>query len=132
MRGVFIAGTDTGVGKTLFAAGLAWTLRKRSFNVGVMKPFATAERVSSRKYRSSDVAILAKAANATEGDSELNPVFYEVGASPLMAAEMTGKPPPVIQTVLRSLRNLSRKHEFLIVEGIGGVMVPLTSRYYLL
>ena len=59
MRGVFVTATDTGVGKTVISAGLAWALRKRNQDVGVMKPFATSDRIFSRKYRSSDVAMLA-------------------------------------------------------------------------
>jgi dethiobiotin synthetase len=77
MRGIFITGTSTGVGKTVVAAGLAWALRKRRINVGVMKPFATANRVFSRKYRSQDTAILAKASQVNDDDSELNPFFFQ-------------------------------------------------------
>ena len=62
MRGVVVIGTDTGVGKTIFAAGLAWALRRKSVDVGVMKPFATASRSFSRSHKSADVAMLAKAA----------------------------------------------------------------------
>ena len=52
MRGLFITGTSTGVGKTAVAAGLARALRRHNINVGVMKPFATANREFSKKYRS--------------------------------------------------------------------------------
>ena len=69
MQGIFITGTGTGVGKTTVAAGLAWALRKRGLDVGVMKPFATANRVFSRKYRSRDVAILAKASKVNDPET---------------------------------------------------------------
>ena len=68
MQGVFITGTGTGVGKTAVAAGLAWALRRRKVDVGVMKPFATGDRFFSKKYRSRDTAMLAKAAGASEPD----------------------------------------------------------------
>ena len=131
MRGVFVIGTDTGVGKTIFAAGLAWALRRKSVDVGVMKPFATASRSFSRSHKSADVAMLAKAAAAKENDSMLNPSFYEIPASPLMASQLSGQAPPVLEDALRSFEKLLALHAFVIVEGIGGIMVPLTERDYL-
>ncbi len=124
MRGLFITGTSTGVGKTAVAAGLAWAMRKR-VNVGVMKPFATANRVFSKKYRSEDTALLAKAAGANDSDSELNPFFYTLAASPLVAAQLRHEPPVSIEMALQALQSLAKKHDFMIVEGIGGIMVPL-------
>ena len=127
MHGIFITGTSTGVGKTTVAAGLAWALRKRGIDVGVMKPFATANRVFSKKYRSEDTAILAKASQVNDPDSELNPFFYSIACSPLVASKLKREPPVSIDTALQRLQNLGRKHDFLIVEGIGGIMVPLTE-----
>ncbi len=127
MRGVFITGTGTGVGKTAVAAGLAWALRKRGIDVGVMKPFGTSNRVFSKKYRSGDTAILARAAGASEPDHELNPFFYQTAASPLMASRARGEPPVNIEKTIQSLERLAARHDFVVVEGIGGIMVPLTE-----
>jgi dethiobiotin synthetase len=127
MRGLFITGTDTGVGKTAVAAGLAWALRKRQVNVGVMKPFATANRVFSKKYRSQDTAMLAGAAGVSDPDCELNPFFYTLAASPLVASQLKRDPPVSIEKALQALQSLTEKHDFMIVEGIGGIMVPLTE-----
>jgi dethiobiotin synthetase len=127
MRGIFITGTGTGVGKTAVAAGLAWALRRRKINVGVMKPFATANRVFSKKYKSHDTAILAKAAGVDDPDNELNPFFYSVAASPLLAWQLKREPSASIEQALQVLQNLAKKHDFMIVEGIGGIMVPLTE-----
>jgi dethiobiotin synthetase len=127
MHGIFITGTSTGVGKTAVAAGLAWALRKQEIDVGVMKPFATANKVFSKKYRSQDTAILAKASGVNDPDSSLNPFFYSIGASPLVASELKYGAPVDIKTAVRQLKKLGRKHEFLIAEGIGGIMVPLTE-----
>ncbi len=127
MRGIFVTGTSTGVGKTTVAAGLAWALRKRKIDVGVMKPFATANRVFSRKYRSQDTAILARASGVNDPDFSLNPSFYSIAASPLVAAELKHSPQVDTQKVLEKLNMLERKHDFLIAEGIGGIMVPLTQ-----
>src|SRR5688572_25075313 len=92
MRGIFVAGTDTGVGKTAVAAGIAWLLKSRRVDVGVMKPFATGSKRHSARYQSEDTAMLAAAAGAPESDEELNPFFFKIPASPLMAAQLTGKP----------------------------------------
>ena len=127
MHGIFVTGTSTGVGKTIIAAGLAWAMRKREIDVGVMKPFATANRVFSRKYRSQDTAILASASRVNDADSELNPFFYPIAASPLVASELKHEPPINIEKALQTLQNLGMKHDFLIAEGIGGILVPLTE-----
>jgi dethiobiotin synthetase len=128
MKGVFVTGTDTGVGKTVVAAGLAWALRRRGIDIGVMKPFATASRAFSRRYRSRDTALLAKAAHAKEPDQELNPFFHHVAASPLMASEIQNTIAPTLEYAARTLWHLAARHDYVIVEGIGGIMVPLTGK----
>jgi len=130
MRGIFITGTSTGVGKTLVAAGLAWALRRRKIHVGIMKPFATANRVFSTKYRSQDTAILAKASGVSDPDCVLNPFFYPIAASPLVASELNKGAAVNIKKAMHSLKDLGKKHDFLIVEGIGGIMVPLSKYEY--
>jgi dethiobiotin synthetase len=127
MHGIFITGTNTAVGKTAVAAGLAWALRKRKIDVGVMKPFATANEVFSKKYRSQDSAILAKASGVNDPDCNLNPFFYSIAASPLVASELKHGTPVNVKRAVYELKKLGRKHDFLIAEGIGGIMVPLTE-----
>ena len=127
MHGIFVTGTSTGVGKTFVAAGLAWALRKQKIDVGVMKPFATANRVFSKRYRSQDTALLARASAVNDHDYDLNPFFYSIAASPLSATELKYGPPVDIEKALQKLKKLGRKHQFMIVEGIGGILVPLTE-----
>ena len=100
MRGVFVTATDTGVGKTVFSAGLAWALRVEGHDVGVMKPFATSGRIFSKQFRSKDAALLANAAGANEKDYELNPSFYNIPASPMMATMLSSRPAPRIDAVI--------------------------------
>jgi len=125
MHGIFITGTDTGVGKTIIAAGLAWAFRKNGIDVGVMKPFATAERVFSKKYRSRDVAMLARASRVKDADIEINPFFYRIAGAPLIASRLRHKPDPNTDLALQVLQKLGKIHRFIIIEGIGGIMVPL-------
>lgn len=127
MNGVFITGTDTGVGKTTIAAALARVLYKKGIDVGVMKPFATSDCRFSANYRSKDVAILAEAANVNEPDEEINPFFYTVPSAPFLASKFLNAPEVNIDTASRFFQRLSVKHEFMIVEGIGGILVPLTK-----
>jgi dethiobiotin synthetase len=130
MRGVFVTGTDTGVGKTVVAAGLACLLRKKGIDIGVMKPFATGDKLYSKRFKSEDTSILAEAAGVSEDDEDLNPAFFKVPASPLMAAQILRKSPTDVQDALFPLKKLGIKHQFVVVEGIGGLMVPLTEREF--
>jgi len=128
--GLFITGTDTGVGKTLIACGVAWLLRRRRINVGVMKPFATGNQVYSQNFKSQDTELLAAEANVEDMDDDLNPVFFPIAASPLMASIITNNRIS-LKSVLSAYRRIRRKYEFVVVEGIGGIMVPLTNSYLL-
>jgi dethiobiotin synthetase len=127
MNGLFITGTDTGIGKTTIAAALTRALYNKGIDVGVMKPFATSECNFSANYRSKDVAILAEAAKVNDADEEINPFFYTFPSAPFLASRFLNAPEVNIYTAWRSFQSLSVKHEFMIVEGIGGILVPLTK-----
>ncbi|MFL6316138.1 MAG: dethiobiotin synthase [Nitrososphaeraceae archaeon] len=127
MKGVFVTGTDTEIGKTTVAASLASLLRLSGWNVGVMKPFATGTRVFSTKYKSKDSALLARAAQVNDPDKEINPFFYSVPTAPFTAAKIMSEKEPSLEDALRICQKLAAKHNFMIVEGIGGIMVPVTK-----
>jgi dethiobiotin synthetase len=129
MQGIFITGTDTGVGKTTVAGGLIRLLSKKGFDVGVMKPFATGDRLFSSNYRSEDSYRLAIASNTKDSDVQINPFFYQVAASPYVAAKVTRQEIPTLSCVENLFLELSRRHEFMVVEGLGGLMVPISRRY---
>jgi len=131
MKGLFITGTDTGVGKTIIGAALASTIRRSGVDVGIMKPFACADKVFSRKYKSEDVALLAKAAQVTDPDEQINPFFYPIPTAPFVASKLNIKNKVNISCALKLYHKLCAKHDFMIVEGIGGVMVPLTRKKYI-
>lgn len=132
MKGIFVIGTDTNIGKTIVACGIASALKKRNIDVGVMKPFATSHKRYSSMFGSEDVAKLAEAAKVTDPEEVINPYFYKIGTAPYLAARMSGRSPPRMGFALEKLRQLSKKHEFLVVEGIGGIMVPLSRTETLL
>ncbi|MDA7942132.1 MAG: dethiobiotin synthase [Nitrosopumilus sp.] len=127
-RSVFVAGTDTGVGKTVAACGLAAALRHAGSDVGVMKPFA-AGAASAGAYRSGDAALLARAAGASDPEDVVNPQFFPVEASPYSAGRLVGMEADV-GAVMRALGDLSDRHDAVVVEGIGGVMTPIRAGYH--
>ena len=96
-----------------------------------MKPFATSSDLYSNRYRSNDTASLAKAAAIKDPDHRLNPIFFRLAASPLMAAEILNKPVDM-EMITKEFGSLKEKYDFTVVEGIGGVMVPITNKISLL
>lgn len=128
MNSFFITGTDTDVGKTYITAGLAVTLRKMGVDVGVMKPFA-AGIAQKKGFQSEDVEILSKAAQVNDPENLVNPQFFPIPASPYTAWK-TLKMKPKTLTILSSFKKLSKLHKMILVEGMGGVMTPITNDYY--
>lgn len=131
MKGLFITGTDTEIGKTTVATSLASFLRRIGTDVGVMKPFAAGTKVFSTKYRSKDSALLANAAQVNDPDKQINPFFYSIPTAPFTAAKIKLQNEPNLAVALRIYQKLDARHDFMIVEGIGGIMVPLTKNEYL-
>ena len=131
IRGVFITGTDTGVGKTVVAAALAAWCRARHIDVGVMKPVATGGRLFStkgmRRYVSQDAIDLVKAAGSEDSWSLVNPVCFREPLAPWTAAQRA-RTSIRLDEILHAFRILRARHRYLIVEGIGGLLVPLTAR----
>ncbi len=129
LKSFFITGTDTDVGKTYITAGLAVSLRKIGIDVGVMKPFA-AGTAQKKGFKSKDVEILSKAAQITDPESLLNPQFFPIPASPYTAWKNL-KIKPKTSLILSSFKKLSKQHEMILVEGMGGVMTPVLKDYYI-
>ena len=127
MKSYFITGTDTGIGKTCFTAGLALAMKKSGIDVGVMKPFATGTPQKTR-YQSEDVQVLADASGTKDDDSLVNPYFFPIPVSPYMAANKM-KVTIDIKTVLDRFEKLQSIHDVMLVEGIGGIMTPLLTDY---
>lgn len=129
LRSLFIAGTDTDVGKTVVGSGLCAALKKRGVNVGVIKPFAAGSR-QQEGWASQDAKILASAAGTlSDGEQLINPQFFPIAASPYTASLECGITPDVAG-VLDAYSKLCEIHDMVIVEGMGGVMVPIRRDYY--
>ncbi|MGY5144105.1 MAG: dethiobiotin synthase [Candidatus Nitrosopumilus sp. bin_32a] len=128
MNSLFITGTDTDVGKTYITAGLAVVLRKMGVDVGIMKPFA-AGTAQKKGFKSEDVEILSNAAQVNDPESLVNPQFFPIPASPYTAWK-TLKIKPKTATILSNFKKLSKIHKMILVEGMGGIMTPITDDYY--
>ena len=127
-KGIFIVGTDTNVGKTVVAAGFALLFKERGIKVGVIKPIATGCEKQGNGLHSEDAAFLAAAAGI-ENYRAVTPFRYSLPLAPQVAASLEG---PVIDSkaVTRACHEVISRHEFTIIEGIGGLLVPITAKYF--
>ncbi|MCP9472988.1 MAG: dethiobiotin synthase [Nitrospira sp.] len=124
-RGLFITGTDTGVGKTVVSAALAIALKWLGHRVGVMKPIETG--VSPSRPFQSDAARLCRAVACRETLETVSPYRFSLPAAPLTAAEHEGR--TIALSIIRNgYRRIAERYERMIVEGVGGVLVPITAR----
>lgn len=123
-RGCFVTGTDTGVGKTAVAGALAYRLRRTGMDVGVMKPVETG--VSDEHPLGSDGQRLREVAEVDDAIDLISPYRYRDPVAPLAAARREGRPVDV-QVIRRAFGQLSSRHDFLVVEGLGGVLVPVAD-----
>jgi len=123
MKGFFITGTDTGVGKTEVAGYLAKIFLDKSFKVGVMKPIATG--VDSGV--SEDANILKRSASSKDPIDYINPITLKLPLAPLVASRLEKKNID-LNIVWDRFKILSEANDIMIVEGIGGVMVPICEK----
>lgn len=127
-RGVMITGTDTGVGKTLVAGALAGALRGRGIGVGVMKPITTGAPRVGGVLVSEDARFLQAAAGTADADELVCPFRFTAPAAPATAAEAEGKEIPILE-ILERFEELCTRHELVLVEGAGGLAVPIQGKY---
>ena len=128
VKGIFITGTDTGVGKTYVAERIAAALVKRGVQVGVMKPVETGCRLRASRLFPRDAQRLKAAANVDDSLDFVNPYRFRRPLAPSVAACLERKKIDP-KKIITAFRTLARSHEFMIVEGAGGIMVPLTHDY---
>lgn len=129
MRGIFITGTDTGIGKTLVGTAIAAALSKRGMRVGVSKPVETGAQESETGHLvAEDCVRLAESAGGRQLPEEVASYVLRTPAAPLIAAR---EEHAHIDTdrLAKDVRRIGRLNEFTIVEGAGGLMVPITDDY---
>lgn len=133
-KGVFVTGTDTNCGKTIIAGGIARVLLRKGLNVGVMKPVATwgdpcREPGVRTKWISEDALHLRQAAATSDSLDLINPVCLKAAMAPWPAASLEKKSIDLTR-VTWAYRELTKRHDYMVVEGVGGVMVPIKRRFF--
>ena len=123
MRGVFVTGTDTEVGKSVVAASVCAALAARGERVAAFKPVVTGLDDEPGEF-GHDHELLASAANAEQGPEEVAPYRFGPPLSPHLAAELAGE-----RIEPARLVEAARAHELLVCEGVGGLLVPITTGY---
>jgi dethiobiotin synthetase len=123
-RGFFVTGTGTEVGKTVVAGVIARSLVAAGERVAVFKPAASGLEAGGEP----DHALLRRAAGSTQADDEITPYRYEAPLSPHLGAELAGAQIDPAR-LLAAARQASERAEALVVEGVGGLLVPLTLGY---
>ena len=128
MKSYFFTGTDTDVGKTVITAGFARAFSNFGLDIGVMKPFAAGKKHKST-FQSEDVEFLAKAARVNDPEELINPQFFPIPASPYTASlnlDMNVN----LELIHSKFKELIKIHDYLLVEGMGGIMTPILKNYY--
>lgn len=124
-KAIFITGTDTGVGKSIASAVIAMLLKRKGHSVGVMKPVTSGCIERDGKLVSEDAELLCFAAG-TEVTPDSAPYLLKAPLAPSLAASMEGVRID-FQVIRDAYQRLSEQYDYLIVEGAGGLMVPVTG-----
>ncbi|WP_313999804.1 dethiobiotin synthase [uncultured Paenibacillus sp.] len=123
IRGIFVTGTDTGVGKTTVTAALTAALRAEGINAGVWKPVQSGVSPESGL---SDAARLLLGAGLADRPETVAPFSFRAPLSPFLAASQEGVT-LTMEALAAAGEPLNSRYDALLVEGAGGVAVPLTE-----
>jgi dethiobiotin synthetase len=124
VRGIFVTGTGTEVGKTVVAAAIARTLAAKGRRLAVFKPAVTGLEEPGEP----DHELLRRASGSEQSDDQIAPYRYGPPASPHFAAELAGERIDSSR-LLEAARAAAAGAELLVCEGVGGLMVPLDGDY---
>lgn len=127
MRGFFVTGTDTGVGKTVVACALARAFAAAGERVAVMKPIASGAARTADGLRNEDALALMKAANVPLTYAQVNPFCFEPAISPHIAAE-EARIEVNIGTIKAGFEALAAISDRVMIEGAGGWLAPINAR----
>ena len=128
MSGIFITGTDTGVGKTFVGCGLVAALRARGKSVGVMKPAETGCEERDGRLHADDASRLLRFSGADLSPELVCPYRFAEPLAPAAAARRAGVRIEKAK-IIECYRRIAPRHDVTVVEGAGGLMVPLADGY---
>ncbi len=118
---LFLTGTDTGVGKTYTAVHLLRLLRATGLRCAGMKPICCGDR--------EDAELLLEASSEGLDIEDVNPIWLKTPAAPFTAARLE-KAPVDTARLIAGLADLQTRFDFVVVEGVGGWLVPISERYF--
>jgi dethiobiotin synthetase len=121
VRGLFVTGTDTGVGKTVVTAGIVAALRARGHDVGVAKPLQSGALADDP---SGDAMLLRQWTRVPETAAEIAPYSFAAALAPSVAAELEERT-VTLSDALAAVQAIAEQHDAVVVEGAGGLIVPL-------
>ncbi|MCT4595926.1 MAG: dethiobiotin synthase [Anaeromicrobium sp.] len=128
-KGVFVVGTDTDVGKTFVTAGLVYKLKEMGVDACVFKPVLSGGVVENDKLIPGDVSFVKDVAGLDEEYDNMNSYCFKDPVSPHMAA-MRSNVHIDRKKIINDYNKLSKKYEYVVVEGAGGVVVPIVRNEY--
>jgi len=130
LPGLFVVGTDTGVGKTFVASAIARTWRESGRRVGVLKPVASGATWIDGRLVSDDAEALKEAVGGGLTTDRVAPILFEEPMAPPIAARRLGTPltmDRVVEAVEGCLDWWSDRAEVMVVEGVGGLLCPIAE-----
>jgi len=130
MKVIFVTGTDTGIGKTVISSAVSafFSLRKQ-MNVGVMKPFECGLSKTDKDLLPWDAICLREASGSNDDLNIISPYTLEAPVAPEVAA-MLEHVDLDISLVDKIFQNLKKSHDLLVIEGAGGVLVPIRENFF--
>jgi dethiobiotin synthetase len=128
VRGVFVTGTGTEVGKTVVASVIARTRARAGHTVAVFKPAVSGRDDTEAAQAPPDHELLRLAAGSPQTDDEIDPYRYGPPVSPHLGAELAGEQIEPAR-LLADARRAASGADSLVCEGVGGFLVPLTLGY---
>ena len=131
LPGLFVVGTDTGVGKTRLASAIARCLVDEGRRVGVLKPVATGALRRDDAWQIDDAERLTEAIGGGIDTVRVTPLAFEEPLAPPVAARRAGtplEPDRVLESTAEALDWWSERAEVMVVEGVGGLLCPLAER----
>jgi dethiobiotin synthetase len=127
--GILITGTDTGVGKTMVGCALAFAMKVRGLRVGIMKPAETGCREDAGQLVPADAVALRASASAIHPLELICPYRYRTPLAPAAAAQAESSPLPDPAQIISLFHRIAADSDVVLVEGAGGIAVPLTWEF---
>ncbi|MHB8204225.1 MAG: dethiobiotin synthase [Desulfomonilaceae bacterium] len=124
MNGIFVTGTDTGVGKSVITAGLTSLLRKRGVDCVALKPVETGCKLNHGELFPEDGHFLWRASQESISIDDVTPFRFSLPASPYRAAALQDSRLR-ISDIIEHIRAIEEAHDLVIVEGAGGLFAPI-------